>query len=106
MNDDINKFPGIGTTANGPLSQQAQYYDASNSQMNTLADFSNYNYDNRLEVENLKKSMQTLKLQTLKMTEKIDEDQYKSILGMLASTDERDLEMARLSIRTLWDEHL
>ena len=106
MNDDINKYPGLGSTTNGPLSQQAQYYDASNANINTLADFSNYNYSNAENLAKVEKDIKLVKLQTLKMMEKIDDKQYKSILGMLASPDERDLEMARLSIRTLWDDNL
>ena len=62
--------------------------------------------DYATELQKVEKDIRLMKLQTLKITGKIEDAQYKSLLGMLASPDERDLEMARLSIRTLWDEHL
>jgi hypothetical protein len=105
MNDPTQ---GLGQviSANATNMQSQHYYDSSNANINTLADFSNYNYHNGLELENVKKEILTMKLQTLKITGKMEDQQYKNILGMLASTDEKDLEMARLSIRTLWDEQL
>ena len=58
------------------------------------------------EMNELRQDILILKLQNLKLAKLIEDKQYKSILSMLASPDERDKEMARLSIRTLYDEHL
>ena len=74
------------------------YYDSNFNQIST--------YSNLNDMSLIQKDLLIHKLQTLKITKNIEEQQYKSILGMLASPDERDQEMARLSIRTLWDELL
>jgi len=90
--NEINS-PLIGTTSN--------FYDPS-----TFGNSLTFSPDYATELQKVEKDIRLMKLQTLKITGKIGDAQYKSLLGMLASPDERDLEMARLSIRTLWDEHL
>ena len=62
--------------------------------------------DTEKEIDDLRKENQLMKLQILKLMKLIEDKQYKSILGMMASSDEKDQEMARLSIRTLYDENL
>jgi hypothetical protein len=85
------------------IEQNVQYLNAHN----TISNFDHTDViDHTNDIAKIEQDMRLLRLQTLKMTGKIEDSQYKSILGMLASPDERDLEMARLSIRTLWDEHL
>lgn len=54
----------------------------------------------------LEKRLMIMDLEILKLTNNVGDKQYKSILSMLASPDEKDQEMARLSILTLKTEVL
>lgn len=80
------------------------YNDSRNVDVKT---FYNPNYQfTDTEVEKVRQEMLIHKLQTLRLLKLIEDSQYKSLLGMLASPDERDKDMARDAIRTLVDDAL
>lgn len=94
MNDDMITPLGMFQD----YSNQKLYNDT-----NTFSSISTVSFE---DLNKIRQEILIHKLQTLRLLKLIEDSQYKSLLGMLASPDERDKDMARDSIRTLFDDNL